>query len=164
MNKIRINILALAAIGAALVGILAVSTTGESQLATLAVAGSLVGGFAGVMTRLSDPEPDPSVPSSIVERILQMMGGESASGAAELFEPASQWRPNVLVLVIVAAVIVAGMVFVISSEAALITVAGGFVGGIVSLAGKLTDPPPNPSVPASVVAKLLEHKASAAQS
>ena len=36
------------------------------------------------------------------------------------------------------------LVFVLPSEAALVTVAGGFVGGLVSIASKLTDPPPNP--------------------
>ena len=40
------------------------------KLATLAVAGTLVGGLGGTMTRLSEPDPDPSVPASIVQQLL----------------------------------------------------------------------------------------------
>ena len=74
---------------------------------------------------------------------------------AELFGTASSaLRANVLILVAIGAVIVGGLAFVVG-EAALVTVAGGFVGGAVSIASKLVEPPPNPSVPASVVLKLI---------
>ena len=159
MHNVRINILGLALIGAALVAILAWLTSGEAQLATLAVAGTLVGGLGGTMTRLSEPDPDPSVPASVVEQILKAvditapaeLGVASGGGSAW-----SAWRPNVLILAVIGAIIVAAMTAVLSSEAALVTVAGGFVGGLVSIAAELVKPPPNPSVPASVVVKILE--------
>ena len=158
--RIRINILVLAGIGAGLVSLLALLTTGEAQLATLAVAGTLVGGLGGTMTRLSEPDPDPSVPASIVQRLL---GPHSPPDLATIGEglSASPFRPNVLLLAIIGAFIVGGMAFVVSNEAAIVTVAGGFVGGIVAIAAKLTDPPPNPSVPASVVAKIIEVRGAA---
>ena len=72
MNKVRWNILGLALIGGALVAGLALATGGnaDAQLATLAVAGTLVGGLSGTMTRLVEPDPDPSVPASVVEQTL----------------------------------------------------------------------------------------------
>ena len=158
MNTVRINILILAAIGAVLVAGLAVFTSGEAQLSTLAIGASLVGGLAGTMTRLSEPEPDPAVPASIAEKILLWAGASDGAGIVDAAPaPPSPWRPNVLILALMGAVIVMALVFVLPGEAALVTVAGAFIGGVVSIASKLTDPPPNPSVPASVVASLLEH-------
>lgn len=164
MKGTRINILGLALIGTIFVAALAFATGGspEAQLATLAVAGTFVGGLSGTMTRLSEPDPDPSVPASVVEMILKAAG---AGVPAELAEDASiepsGWRPNVIVLALFGAVLVAALTFVLDTEAAIVTVAGGFVGGLVSIAAELVKPPPNPSVPASVVAKILESRAPA---
>ena len=159
MNKFRTNILGLAVIGGALISVLALATTGEAELATLAVAGTVVGGLAGVMVWLSEPEPDPSVPSSIVEQILRVVGASlpaDQAAAIRVTATESSRRPNVIVLTLIGAVLVGALIWVLPSESAIVTVAGGFIGGLVSLAGKLVEPEPNPSVPASVVAKLLE--------
>ena len=156
MNPIRVNILGLGLIGAALIGILAVATTGDAQLSTLAVAGTFVGGFAGVMVRLSEPDPDPSVPASVVERILSGTGDVGEAATAADGTAASPWRGNVIVLALIAAAVVLMMLFVLPGDAALVTVAGGVVGGLVSIAGKLVEPPPNPGVPASVVHRLID--------
>ena len=159
MNGLRINILALAAIGTALICALAFITNSgsESQMAVLAIAGTFVGGFAGVMVRLVEPEPDPSVPASIVERILAG-GGGATSGLEDLAvaAPGSVWRGNVIVLSLIAGVVVLIMLWALPDDIALVTIAGGFVGGLVSLAGKLVEPPPNPAVPASVVKWLID--------
>ena len=161
MNQnVRINILILAGIGAALVALLAFITgsNAEAQLAVLAVGATLVGGLTGTMTRLSEPDPDPSVPASVVADILRAIGISPPSGLAEAGgETWGAWRPNVIAMALIGGLIVVLMTFVLDSEAALVTVAGGFVGGVVSIGAELVKPPPNPSVPASVVAKILEH-------
>ena len=159
MSQVRWDILGLALIGAIFVAVLAVATgaSAAAQLATLAVAGTLVGGLSGTMTRLVEPDPDPSVPASVVAQILKSMGATSPPelAAAAAPEP-NPVRWSVLVLVTIAAVIVGVLTFVLSTEAALVTVAGGFIGGVVSIAGELVKPAPNPSVPSSVVLRLID--------
>ena len=160
MKNVRWNILGLAFIGAVFVAVLGFATGGspDAQLATLAVAGTLVGGLSGTMTRLVEPDPDPSVPASVVEHILQYVGASTPPEltAASAAEEPSPMRWNVIWLAIIAAVIVGVLTFILDTEAALVTVAGGFVGGLVSIAGELVKPPPNPSVPASVVLRLID--------
>lgn len=158
MNTIRINILGLALIGAALTALLALMTSGPAQLATLAVAGTLIGGFATSMIRLSEPDPDPSVPASVMPLLLRgaLPDPGTAEHAAIFGVPSTPLRANVLILVLIGALIVGCLAFVVG-EAALVTVAGGYVGGLVAIAAKLVEPPPNPSVPASVVAHAIEH-------
>ncbi len=71
MNRLKINVLAIAAIGAVLVGMLALVFGGDHANLVIAVAGALVGGLAAVMRDLIAPEPDPSVPASVVSEILR---------------------------------------------------------------------------------------------
>ena len=159
MNRVRWNILGLALIGAVFVCVLAWAAGGnaEAQLATLAVAGTLVGGLSGTMTRLVEPDPDPSVPASVVEQILKVIGASSPPELTAAAGPAPTLvRWSVLILALMAAILVGILTFVLNTEAALVTVAGGLIGGLVSIAGELVKPPPNPSVPASVVGKILE--------
>ena len=69
-SRLKWNVLILAAIGAVMVGGLAV-VFGESQATlVIGVAGTLIGGFAGVMRDLVSPEPNPSVPESTVQAMI----------------------------------------------------------------------------------------------
>ena len=69
-SRLKWNVLILAAIGAVMVGGLAV-VFGESQATlVIGVAGTLIGGFAGVMRDLIAPEPNPSVPESTVQAMI----------------------------------------------------------------------------------------------
>ncbi len=149
-RQIRWNILALAAIGAILVIGLAFAGGGnpDAMLAVLAIGGTLVGGLSGTMTRLTEPEPDPSVPASTLAVLLRGGGTVQPQSVTHRHLP-------ILGLVSLAAVMVIVLLVTVPGEAALVTVAGGLVGGLVSLAGKLAAPPPDPSVPASVVRDFL---------
>ena len=158
-GNIRWNVLGLGAIGAALVAVLALATSGEAQLATFAVAGGLIGGFSGVMVRLTEPDPDPSVPSSLVVRLLDALGPAPAVSdtvQAEMQAVPPAWRPNVLLLVGLGAVLVGLMMVILPQEGAIVTVGGAFIGGLTSLAGRLVDPPPDPAVPVSLAMRLLD--------
>ena len=64
-------------------------------------------------------------------------------------------RINVLLLIGIAAVVimVAGLFLDVDIEAAIV----GLVAGIVGLSGKLTDPPPNPTLQESTLVRLLEY-------
>lgn len=151
MNPVRINILVLAAIAACLVGVLAVFV---DAAATVTIAGSLIGGYAATMTKLSEPAPDPAVPSSIVERLLGQ--GTEATLAAEAAPPAT--RINILVLALIGAVLVGALASFAEGAAvmAVLGIAGTLVGGVAATMSKLCDPAPDPSVPASVVKEILE--------
>ena len=163
VNTLLVNILSLAFIGAAFVTALAHAVgvpfsggdTGP-QLAVLALGGTFVGGVVTTMVRLASPDPDPSVPASVVGQILAAFGVSPPADLDVSAEPGPVAGKAVLILALIGAVLVGGMVFVLDSEAAIVTVAGGFVGGLVSLASDLVKPPPNPSVPASVVLRLID--------
>ena len=163
-NTVLINILCLALVGAIFVAALAAligahHAGGETgpQLAVLALGGTLIGGVVTTMVRLASPDPDPSVPASVVSQILANFGHKVPADLADSDRPEPGSRtPAVLLLVGIGALLVGGMVFVLDSEAAIVTVAGGFIGGVVSLASDMVKPPPNPAVPASVVLRIID--------
>ena len=68
--KWKWNVLILAAIGALMVGGLALAFGATQATLVIGIAGTLIGGFAGVMRDLIAPEPDPSVPASTVSEML----------------------------------------------------------------------------------------------
>ena len=69
-SRLKWNVLILAAIGAVMVGALAV-VFGEAQATlVIGIAGTLIGGFAGVMRDLIAPEPNPAVPESTVQAMI----------------------------------------------------------------------------------------------
>ena len=72
-GRFKWNVLILAAIGAVMVGALAI-VFGEAQATlVIGVAGTLIGGFAGVMRDLIAPEPNPSVPESTVQAMISAL-------------------------------------------------------------------------------------------
>lgn len=163
-NTWLVNILTLAAIGATFVATLAhavgVPVAGADtgpQLAVLALGGTLVGGVVTTMVRLATPDPDPAVPASVVAQLLHAFGVSPPSSLDAALET-TETSPGraILWLTLLGAVLVGGMVFVLESEAAIVTVAGGFVGGLVALASDMVKPPPNPAVPASVVTQIID--------
>ena len=80
-TRLKANVLILAAIGAVMVGALAI-IFGESQAnLVIGIAGTLIGGFAGVMRDLIAPEPDPSVPASVVAEMLSVLAGKTTGPA-----------------------------------------------------------------------------------
>lgn len=72
MNGLRINVLALATLGALLVITLAVMIPEQADL-VVAIAGALIGGFAAVMRDLVQPDPNPAVPESALRVMAEMM-------------------------------------------------------------------------------------------
>ena len=68
----------------------------------------------------------------------------------------SELRPNVVFLVLIAAL----TMFALSATGVEIpeSVIGGFVGGVIVIAGRLLDPPPEPSVPVSALSEILEKR------
>ena len=80
-TRFKANVLILAFIGAVMVGALAL-IFGESQAnLVIGIAGTLIGGFAGVMRDLIAPEPDPAVPASVVSEMLAALTGKQAGPA-----------------------------------------------------------------------------------
>ena len=82
--KWKWNVLILAAIGALMVGGLALAFGDAQATLVIGIAGTLIGGFAGVMRDLIAPEPNPSVPASIVSEMLAALaerGGAAPGGA-----------------------------------------------------------------------------------
>lgn len=163
VNKVLINILTLAFIGAVFVSVMAAIVVPDAVdsgpvLAVLALAGTLIGGAVTTMVRLASPEPDPSVPASVVAMIMIAFGVSPPASLEERADAGAETWKAVLTLVFIGAVLVGGLVFVLDSEAAIVTVAGGFVGGLISLASDMVKPPPNPSVPASVVLRLIDKR------
>ena len=65
----------------------------------------------------------------------------------------SQIRPNVVLLALLAALFMLALSLLgieVSSE-----VIAGYVGGLVVIAGRLLDPPPDPSIPVSALEAIL---------
>lgn len=168
MNGLRPNVIALAFLGIVFIVLLAFMTQGSpnAQTAVLAIGGTFVGGFAGIMTRLVEPPRDPAVPASVLDRLLLWSdtatvaaegGGQiqGASGTVDLVASHSPWRGNVIVLSIIAGVVMVIVLWMLPGEGALVTVAGGLIGGLISLASKLVDPPPDPEVPASIIKHVI---------
>lgn len=149
------NILVLAAIGAVLVAFLVMNTTGEAQLAVNAIAGTLIGGYVATMFLLGGPPPNPMVNNAVALALIDIIGSQSARTPEEaiIVTPREYW---VLILVSIAAGVTLVMMFLGISEATVATVAGGVVGAIVSLAGKMVSPDDRPEVPASIVHELIE--------
>lgn len=162
MHGLRPNIIALALLGIVFITFLAFLTQGspDAQVAVLAIGGTFVGGFAGVMVRLVEPPPDPAVPASVLDRLLASAGGPSIAPGPDAVVAPSPWRGNVIALSLIAAIVMVIVIWLLPGEGAMVTVAGGLIGGLVSLAGKLVEPPPDPSVPASVINRVIEARSS----
>ena len=79
-TRFKANVLILAFIGALMVVFLALIFGAEQANLVIGIAGTLIGGFAGVMRDLIAPEPDPSVPASLVAEMLQALTGKQAAG------------------------------------------------------------------------------------
>ena len=76
-TRLKANVLILAAIGAVMVVGLALIFGASQATLVIGVAGTLIGGFAGVMRDLIAPEPDPSVPASVVSEMLGVLAGKT---------------------------------------------------------------------------------------
>ena len=66
---------------------------------------------------------------------------------------AGQVRPNVVILFLLAALFMLALALLgveISGE-----VIGGYVGALAGVAGRLLDPPPDPSIPVSALSEIL---------
>ena len=71
LTMVRINVLALAVIGALLVAVLALMAGPSGEV--IAIAGAYVGGLASVAAKLAEPDQEPSpvlALSSIIERMV----------------------------------------------------------------------------------------------
>lgn len=67
-------------------------------------------------------------------------------------------RINVLLLALLGCILCGVMsIWLDKSDLAIIT--GGLVGGLITIASKLVDPAPAPTVPATIVEKLIEGRA-----
>jgi hypothetical protein len=170
-DRIRPNIL----LGLA-TGVVILSVTGFFAGADSVSTGSaiLLGGVVSVIGKLIDPPPVHAVPSSVVDKILEGFrdlpsgralvpaGGGDARDATHTL--GDRIRPNVL-LGLVTGVVILGVTGVFAGAEAVSTGSNILLGGVVSVIGKLIDPPPVHAVPSNVVDKILEayHERSFAQ-
>ena len=74
-GSIRVNVLALAALGAVMVLSLAIMIPDHADL-VVAIAGALVGGFAAVMRDLVQPDPNPAVPQSALKALAEVLNSK----------------------------------------------------------------------------------------
>lgn len=74
-SEIKVNILVLALIGAALIGVLAFALEDSADM-VFGAASVLLGAFAAVMRDLLAPPPSPVVPADVVMAMLKAMGKE----------------------------------------------------------------------------------------
>ena len=155
LRQLKVNLLFVSCLGALVIGVLAVTFGQPHAALVVAIAGALVGGLCGVMRDLVAPPPNPAVPASVVAQII---GGSPAGLDDDL--AASPFRINLLIVALIAALVVIFLaVFFGAESATLVTaVAGALVGGLCGVMRELIAPPPNPDVPASVVAQIIEAK------
>ena len=89
--KIRWNILALAVVGVVAVVVLAICF--DDATAVIAAGAGLIGGISAVMSKLAEPEPDPSVPASVVIALIEHVAVPVPSEiglSRTMLEPATQ--------------------------------------------------------------------------
>lgn len=155
------NILTLGAYTIALVLGLGYLTaqTGGSMSAVIALASLALTMFAGAIFILSAPQPNPEVEARWAERMISLIvTGEKQSAEDIVF---SDKRLAVMRWCILLAVLLSfaciGVNFFGGTlpEELIASVVGGTAGLIASTVGKLSDPEPAPSVPQSVVERVL---------
>ena len=132
-----------------------------TELAVLfTLAAVLIGAFGGVALQIIGPPPDPEVPASAVRDFLAFLGGRDP-GPMEA-RCRSEVPVNVLGLAILGALIVLVLAIVfkeVVGPVVIFTVAGVLIGWIATAMKGMVAPPPDPTVPASVVRDFMEQRA-----
>ena len=155
------GILGLAVIAALFLMALADLFEGAVEVAVLfTLAGVIIGGLGCVALQIIGPPPDPEVPASAVRDFLAFLTGRDPGPVHD--GRRNQVPVNVLVLAVIGAVIiyVLGAMFHDKVPAGVIfTTAGVLVGWVVAAMKGMVAPPPDPTVPASVVRDFMEQAA-----
>ena len=155
------GILWLAAIATVFLLILAWVFKEATELAVLfTLAAVLIGAFGGVALQIIGPPPDPEVPASAVRDFLAFLSGRDP-GPMEA-RVRNEVPINVLVLAILGAIIVLALAIVFKDAVGpvvIFTAAGVLIGWIATAMKGLVAPPPDPTVPASVVRDFMEQHA-----
>ena len=138
-SALKPNVLILSVIGAFVVWL-----TESEQIASL-----LVGGLVTVMFMLAGPKPNPKVSKEFAMAVTgNAVGGPSASTA----------HLALTLIIFIGIVLGVAALFGIVSEAAMDNVLTGYVGAVVTLAGKMAAPDDSDTVPESTVLAVLPRK------